>query len=113
MSPDNKTKTAFAVPLVPAVVAILRELLSVQIDSSEYLFPAMGVRTSKKGHIDVGYLNKPIKELVFPLMDVEPFTLHDLRATMRTHLTSNAIGVDEFVAERCLNHKIPGMARRL
>lgn len=109
MSLDNKTKSALDIPLVSPVVEILRELLSVQIDSSEYLFPAMGVRTSKQGHIDVGYLNKPIKELVFPLMDVEPFTLHDLRATMRTHLTSNAIGIDRFVAERCLNHKIPNM----
>lgn len=110
MSPDNKTESPIDIPLVPAAVEVLSKLLSVQIDRSEYLFPAGGVRTSKKGHIDVGYLNKPLKNWVQPLMNVEPFTIHDFRATMRTHLTSNAIGVDVFVAERCLNHKIPGMA---
>ena len=110
MSPDNKTESPIDIPLAPAALEILQELLSTQIERTEYLFPAMGIRTSKKGHIDVGYLNKPIKNYVMPLMGVESFTLHDLRATMRTHLTSNAIGVDVFVAERCLNHKIPGMA---
>jgi len=42
--------------------------------------------------------------------DIENFTLHDFRTTMRTHMASKALGVDRFVAERCLNHKIPGMA---
>ncbi|GAB4262788.1 MAG: hypothetical protein Kow0065_13520 [Methylomicrobium sp.] len=41
---------------------------------------------------------------------VKPRHIGDFRATMRTHLTSRAIGVDIFVTERCLNHKIPGMA---
>ena len=43
--------------------------------------------------------------MVQPLMvDVLHFTIHDLRRTMRTHLSK--LGINRFVAERCLNHKI-------
>ena len=38
---------------------------------------------------------------------MEPFTLHDLRRTARTHLAS--LGVQPHIAERCLNHKLPGI----
>ena len=34
-------------------------------------------------------------------------TIHDFRRTARTHLA--ALGVDPFIAERCLNHKIKGV----
>lgn len=39
--------------------------------------------------------------------DVEPFSIHDLRRTMRTQMA--ALGIDPVIAERCLNHKIPGV----
>jgi integrase len=39
---------------------------------------------------------------------VEPFTLHDFRRTARTQLA--ALGVAPVVAERCLNHKLKGVA---
>jgi integrase len=110
MSPENKTESPIDIPLTSSAITILSELMEYWIDGNEYLLPALGGRGSRTGHINIDYLNKPIKNLVFPLMgDVENFTIHDLRATMRTHLTSKAIGVDRFVAERCLNHKIPGM----
>ena len=38
---------------------------------------------------------------------LDEFTIHDLRRTMRTHLSS--LGVRSEVAERCLNHKPPGI----
>jgi integrase len=38
---------------------------------------------------------------------LDAFTIHDLRRTMRTHLSS--LGVRSEVAERCLNHKLPGV----
>lgn len=38
---------------------------------------------------------------------LEHFTLHDLRRTARTHLAR--LGVSPHVAERCLNHKLPGI----
>lgn len=110
MSPENKTESPIDIPLSASALAIIEELMSTWIDNSEFLMPAQGVRSSKKGHIDEGYLNKPLRNLVLPLMGgVENFVIHDFRATLKTHLCSKAIGVDRFVAERCLNHKIPGM----
>ncbi|MDO9170137.1 MAG: integrase arm-type DNA-binding domain-containing protein [Methylobacter sp.] len=104
MSVDNKTNTAISVPLSPEAVDVIRELMI----GSEYLVPAMGTRSSKRPHADEGYLNKPIKSLMPLMVGVENFTLHDFRATMKTHM--GGMGVSGFVSERCLNHKIPGMA---
>ncbi|MEO7208120.1 MAG: tyrosine-type recombinase/integrase [Steroidobacteraceae bacterium] len=39
---------------------------------------------------------------------IAKFTPHDLRRTARTRMA--ALGIDEHIAERVLNHKIPGMA---
>lgn len=38
---------------------------------------------------------------------LEHFTIHDLRRTARTHLAS--LGVRPHIAERCLNHRLPGI----
>ena len=78
--------------------------------SSEYLFPARrlihmkaGVpRKNRFGHISPDTLNVALHRL--PLNDVEQFTVHDMRRTARTHMA--AMGVDRFVAERALNHKV-------
>jgi integrase len=35
------------------------------------------------------------------------FTVHDFRRTTRMHLA--ALGVEQHVAERCLNHKVKGV----
>lgn len=108
MSKENKTGSAIDVPLTKPALAIIKELMAFELDGSVYLIPAQGIRLSKRGHIDEGYLNKPIKNWVFPLMaGVPAFTIHDFRATLKTHL--GKIGVDRFVSERCLNHTIPGM----
>ena len=39
---------------------------------------------------------------------VRRFTPHDLRSTARSHLA--ALGASIFVAERCLNHSLGGLA---
>ena len=39
--------------------------------------------------------------------DLEPFTVHDLRRTARTHLA--ALGIAPHIAEMCLNHKPKGI----
>lgn len=108
MSLENKTKSAITIPLPSQAVAIINELIQFEIDGSEYLLPAQGVRTSMSGYISDSYLNKPIKNWVFPLMaDVPNFHIHDLRATMKSHM--GKMGIDRFVSERCLNHKTEGM----
>lgn len=110
MSPDNKTESPIDIPLSKQALTLVNELMQNRVDGTEYLLPAMGVRTSKRGHIGEGYLNRVIKNHVIPLMgDIEPFTIHDFRATLKTNLSSKKIGVNGFVSERCLNHKIPGM----
>jgi len=97
MSADNKTELAIVVPLSEPALSIIKELMSFSVN--DYLIPG------KNGHVDDSYLNKPIKAL---MLDIPAFTIHDFRATMRTHM--GKMGIDLFVAERCLNHKIPGMA---
>ena len=37
------------------------------------------------------------------------FTPHDLRSTARSWLTSETIGANVIVAERCLNHTLGGL----
>lgn len=109
MSIENKKRVAVDIPLSDSAYNIILELMQSQIDANIYLIPAMSKRSIKRGHAGESYLNKPIKDWVFPLMNVENFTIHDFRATMKTHLCSKAIGIDRFVSERCLNHKIPDM----
>jgi integrase len=106
MSIDNKTESAITIPLSNQALEIINELMLFQVN--EYLLPAYRTIDAKIGYVSDSYLNKPIKQIVYPLMtNVDNFTIHDLRRTMRTHL--GKMGVDRFVAERCLNHKIVGM----
>ena len=106
LSPENKKNMASTIPLGNQALEIITELMLFK--ENEYLLPTYRTTMAKTGHVSDSYLNKPIKEIVYPLMaDVPPFTIHDLRRTMRTHL--GKMGVDRFVAERCLNHKIAGM----
>ena len=97
---------------IPLAAPVLRWLEEVQVFScnSEYLFPARrlihmkgGVpRRNRFGHISPDTLNVALRRL--PLDDIEHFTVHDMRRTARTHMA--ALGVDRFVAERALNHKV-------
>ncbi len=108
MSVDNKTKSAVTVPLSRQALETITELMQYQLEGNEYLLPAMGSRADKLSYVSKEYLYVPVQKTVYPLMlGVEPFVLHDLRRTMRTHL--GKLGVNRFVAERCLNHKIAGM----
>lgn len=59
-------------------------------------------RKNRFGHISPDTLNVALRRL--PLEDIEHFTVHDMRRTARTHMA--ALGVDRFVAERALNHKV-------
>ena len=43
---------------------------------------------------------------------VKEITVHDLRRTGRTKLTSDEVGVDEFTAERVLNHVVGSRQQR-
>ena len=92
-----------------AVAAWLEEL-RVHASGSDHLFPARRLIHLKNGqprknrfqHVSPDTLNVALRRL--KLDGVEHFTVHDMRRTARTHMA--ALGVDRFVAERALNHKV-------
>ena len=59
-------------------------------------------RENRFPHVSPDTLNLALRRL--KLDGVEHFTVHDMRRTARTHMA--ALGVDRFVAERALNHKV-------
>lgn len=107
----TKTRSYIEIPLAPQVIAWLEEA-RIFACGSEYLFPARRLirmkngqhRTNRFEHVGPDTLNVALKRL--PLTGIEHFTVHDMRRTARTHL--GALGVDPFVAERALNHKLRG-----
>lgn len=108
--PAERTKTGAAIdiPLPARAVEALRELHRLA-GGSAYVFPARKMQTQQVPHIDLNTVNAALNKHVKPRMkDVPNFTIHDFRRTARSHLP--ALGVDPHVAERCLNHKIKGVA---
>jgi len=107
--PAERTKTgqALNIPLPRQAVEALQELVRLAGDSA-WLLPARKLQSRMIPHIDVNTLNAAMAKSIRPMMDdCEPFTLHDLRRTARTHL--EALGTPPHVAERCLNHKLRGV----
>ena len=107
--PEERTKTSAAIdiPLPAVAVETLSELKRLACGSA-YIFPARKMQSRMIPHIDLNTLNAAISKHIRPLLtDIPNFTIHDFRRTARTHLA--ALGVDPFVAERCLNHKIKGV----
>jgi integrase len=103
----TKTGTALDIPLPRQAVDVLRELVRLA-GQSAWLLPARKMQSRMIPHIDLNTVNAAMAKSIRPLMTgCEPFTLHDLRRTMRTHL--EALGISPHVAERCLNHKLKGV----
>ncbi len=108
----TKTSASINVPITPPVRTWLDEL-KVHACGSEYLFPARRLVRKKESkahrnrfeHISPDTLNVALKRLNLP--DIPHFTVHDMRRTARTLLAE--LGVDRFVAERALNHKVRGV----
>jgi integrase len=78
--------------------------------NSEYLSPARRLVAKKEGkehrnrfeRISPDTLNVAFRRL--NLRDIPHFTVHDMRRTVRALLAG--LGVDHFVPERALNHKL-------
>ncbi|UTV27885.1 tyrosine-type recombinase/integrase [Photobacterium atrarenae] len=116
MPEDNKVNTAITIPLPDLVLTWLEEL-RIRACGSDYVFPAR--RASKRrGYISDDTLNHALAKLFGKKVDskkkpypnylgqagVEHFTIHDLRRTCRTLLSS--LNVAGHIAERCLNHSV-------
>lgn len=99
----TKTSAALRIPLAPAVVAWLREL-HVFAAGSEYVFPQRRRGSKRFPHMSGDTLNLALSKVSHGL---EHFTIHDLRRTMRSQLAE--LNVAPHIAERCLNHKLPGV----
>jgi integrase len=106
--PADRTKTGAAldIPLPPAAVEALRELVRLG-EGSEYLLPARKAQERMLPHIHENTLNVALSKVRKHMPGVEPFTIHDFRRTARTQLA--ALGVSAHIAERCLNHKLKGV----
>ncbi|HEI9844428.1 TPA: tyrosine-type recombinase/integrase [Morganella morganii] len=95
------------IPLCSDVIGWLKELKALSCDS-QYLFPSRAIQGGKRGHIEASTLDSALTKVRRYLPpDMPNFTIHDFRRTARSHLA--ALGVDPFVAERCLNHRIKGV----
>lgn len=111
--PADRTKTEAAtdIPLPPAVVELLRELIRLG-EGSDYLLPARKAQDRMLPHIHENTLNvalsKVQRQMGIKLDDMERrFTIHDFRRTARTQLSK--LEIPPHIAERCLNHKIRGV----
>ena len=111
MPSRTKTNSFIEIPLPRQVILWLQETMLLACGSAN-LFPARRIVTKKNGqphknrfeHVSPDTLNVALTRL--PLKGIEHFTVHDMRRTARTQLAS--LGVDPFVAERALNHKVRG-----
>jgi integrase len=106
---STKTRSAIRIPLAEPVVRWLKEA-KVFSFGKPFVFPARRLvrvrqgesRTNRYGHVGPDTLNVALRRL--QVLKIEHFTVHDMRRTARTHLAR--LGVDRFVAERSLNHKL-------
>jgi len=107
-----RTAKPFIVPLAPFVLEHFEKLL-VLSDGSPWV---MSSDSSESGHYDDKVLGRALrrlfeKKIIFedgrkePLIDIERFTPHDLRRTMRTHL-GETLNIEPHISERCLNHSM-------
>ncbi|RYE81685.1 MAG: site-specific integrase [Oxalobacteraceae bacterium] len=105
----TKTEVAIEIPLAVPVIGWLREA-RVLASGRPYVFPARRLVRRRLGeatvnrfpHVGPDTLNVALKRLAG--LDIAHFTVHDMRRTARTNLAR--LGVDRFVAERALNHKL-------
>lgn len=100
----TKTEAAIRLPLAPWVLEVLEGQETKKYN--DYVFPALRMSPGKT----TGYMgDATINQALYRLQsNLEPFTVHDLRRTARTHLA--ALGVAPHIAELCLNHKLKGIA---
>lgn len=103
--PECRTKTneGIVIPLSTQAIEALIELFALSADS-DYLLPARNLQHKKLPHISDTTINMAFKKI----KTVHNFTVHDLRRTGKTAL--QLLGIDEFISERCLNHKISGVS---
>ena len=102
---DTKTKAEIIIPLPKQALALVRDII--RLSDGVYLFPARKYQEQRLPYIHENTWNVALSKVKANMSGVDPFTIHDLRRTARTHLA--ALGVQSHIAERCLNHKLKGV----
>ncbi|OHX16205.1 integrase [Chromobacterium amazonense] len=102
----SKTGKPIDIPLPALAVEWLQQLFELA-GRSAWLLPARKMQHRMVPHIHEGTIGTALGKVKPHMPGVADFTIHDLRRTARTHLAE--LGIDPVVAERCLNHKIPGV----
>ena len=113
---NSKTGRGFTIPLAPAAVEWFKELETLAC-SSKYVLPARQRRRTKNHKGEIYFEQRTLNSMLHKLfknmeksgVEFRKFTPHDLRSTARSWLTSDQIGADVIVAERCLNHAVGGL----
>jgi integrase len=94
---------------LPADAVALFKRLAVLAGKSRWVLPSRTRHVSTDARpMDHERILDRLKGYVGTLKGVQQIVLHDLRSTMRSHLSG--LGVRTEVAERALNHTQPGMA---
>lgn len=110
--PDNHktgelTKRAIVRPLIPAMQRLLRQVIQMSAPDKKYLFGYLS--DTQDGPVgDTSHLTTPIRIIeqvkkVFGV-DMQPWSMHDLRRTMRTHMSEFA---PPYICEMMLGHALP------
>ena len=94
-----KEEVAHTVPLTPAVVEILEQLP--RFAGNDFVFA--GLKPAKPF---TGF-SKAKRRLDKLIGDIAPYTLHDLRRTVRTRLSE--LGVTPFIGELVIGHRQRGV----
>jgi integrase len=98
-----KTKVAHEVPLAPQALALLRSLP--RFAGGDFVFSTTAGRTPINGFSQA----KERLDRLVKLAGQDAWVFHDLRRTMRTHLS--ALQVQSIVAELTIAHSKPGLHR--
>lgn len=101
----NRTKKGHStdIPLAPEAIEALLELKRLALNS-EWVLPARKMQNRMLPHICESTLSVALAKVKHGL---EPFTIHDLRRTARSHLAR--LKVPPHIARTCLNHKAKGV----
>jgi integrase len=108
---NTKNAKAWSVPLSPRVLDLFKKLHKAA-EGSPWVLPSF----TGEGPITDKALARAVKRL-FSLKDadgnrlltIDYFTPHDLRRTLRTHLSR--LGVAPHIAEKCLNHSLSKLGK--
>ena len=96
---QEKKAAPFVIPLPPQAVEVFRQIHQ-YTGKSPYLLPAR----YPGDRITTPSLWNSLKTMI-QRAGTEPFGLHDLRRTCRTHLT-DTLDIAPHIAEKCLNHSL-------